>query len=93
MPGAAEQIVENSAITGRFMVVIFNNDTNSVDEVVAVLMQATGCTLEEASIETWEAHHYGRAPVHFAGREKCQEVAGVISRIGVKTEVRPEWID
>lgn len=78
---------------GRWMTVIFNNDTNSLDEVIFVLMRATGCDAQEASIETWEAHTYGKAPVHFASREECTAAAEIISSIGVKTEVAPEWDD
>jgi len=71
--------------------VIFNNDTNTFDEVIAVLMHATGCQSEEAEIEAWEAHHYGKAPVHFAPRAECDVTALEISRIGLKTEVAREW--
>jgi ATP-dependent Clp protease adapter protein ClpS len=75
------------------MVVIFNNDTNSMEDVVEVLMRATGCDIQEAYIETWEAHTFGKAPVHFSAREECEEAAAEISAIGVKTEVCPEWED
>lgn len=75
------------------MVTIFNNDSNSVDEVIDVLMRATHCSLEEASIETWEAHIYGRAQVHFSLRKECESVAKVIESIGVQTEVSREWND
>ena len=73
------------------MTVIFNNDFTQVDDVVAVLIEATRCPIEEARIETWEAHHFGRAAVHFAAREECERAASIISRIGVRTEVSPEW--
>ena len=73
------------------MVTIFNNDTNSVDEVIFILMHATGCNRQEAEIETWEAHHFGKAPVHFSSKTECNQVAELISSIGVKTEVEPEW--
>ncbi|MBL8087678.1 MAG: ATP-dependent Clp protease adaptor ClpS [Chthonomonas sp.] len=79
--------------TRRWMVTIFNNSYNSADEVVRILMEATACTLEEAAIETWEAHTYGQAPVHFESREVCEKVARVINRIGVVTEVGPEFDD
>ena len=49
--------------------------------------------VEEAEIETWEAHTYGKAPVHFSSKEECERAAGVIATIGVKTEVAPEWDD
>jgi ATP-dependent Clp protease adaptor protein ClpS len=80
--------------SGRWMVVIFNNDTNSMDEVVEILIRATGCGVEEAMIEMWEAHTYGKAPVHFSGdRTECDTAAAIISSIGVKTEVAREWED
>ena len=75
------------------MVVIFNNETNSMDEVVEILMTATECSVQEAFTEMWEADHYGKASVHFASVGECHEVARIISSIGVKTEVCPEWID
>jgi len=78
---------------GRWMVVIYNNETNSMEEVVEVLMCATGCTEDEAEIEMWEAHTFGKAPVHFAAKTECDEAARVISSIGIKTEVALEWND
>jgi ATP-dependent Clp protease adaptor protein ClpS len=75
------------------MVIIFNNQTNTFDEVILALMRATGCDQAEAEIEAWEADHYGKAPVHFAKKSECEQVASVISSIGVKTEVLPEWED
>jgi len=78
---------------GRWMVVIFNNDTNSFDEVIDVLIEATGCDNSEAAIEAWEAHHYGKAPVHFSSRDDCQVAADIINAVGVKAEVSLEWED
>ena len=56
-------------------------------------MNATGCDLDEASMETWEAHHFGKAPVHFDSEAECRHVAQMIEQIGVKTSVSPEWND
>ncbi len=75
------------------MVVIFNNETNSFDEVIEVLIEATGCDVDEAKMEAWEAHHFGKAPVHFASKSVCQEAAEIIASAGVRTEVSPEWQD
>ena len=79
--------------SGRWMVVIYNNDHTSMDHVIDVLMLATGCEEQEAYIEMWEAHTFGKAPVHFSSREECDEAAGIISTAGVKTEVAPEWAE
>jgi len=85
------EIVESGVLTGRWMVVLFNDDVTPFDSVVTVLMRSTGCSTEEAFMETWEAETYGRAPVHFADRTECEIVAAMISSIGVRTQVRPEW--
>jgi ATP-dependent Clp protease adaptor protein ClpS len=92
-PVIQPELEESSTSLGRWMVVIYNNDTNSVDQVIRILMKATGCSLDEASIETWEAHTYGKAPVHFASRTECDRVAAIVSSIGVRTEVSREWED
>jgi ATP-dependent Clp protease adapter protein ClpS len=78
---------------GRWMTVIFNDDETEMGDVVAILMTATGCDEEEAYIEMWEAHTFGKAPCHFGTQEECEEVARIIAVIGVETEVVPEWED
>jgi ATP-dependent Clp protease adapter protein ClpS len=78
---------------GRWMVVIFNNETNSMEEVVEILMVATGCNEQEAEIEMWEAHTFGKAAVHFATKIECEEAARIIASVGIKTEVAREWND
>ena len=87
------ELLDRDTKAGRWMVVIHNNESNSFEQVIDVLIRATGCDVQEAYIETWEAHTYGKAPVHFAGREECDAAATLIGSIGVKTEVRPEWND
>ncbi|MHB8635994.1 MAG: ATP-dependent Clp protease adaptor ClpS [Fimbriimonadaceae bacterium] len=72
-------------------VIIRNNDTNTEEEVITVLIIATGCTFTEAAIETWEAHTFGQARVHFASRAACTAAAEIIRQIGVETVVVPEW--
>jgi ATP-dependent Clp protease adapter protein ClpS len=76
---------------GRWALVIFNNESNSFEDVIFILMKATGCDVQEATIETWEAHHYGKAMVHFGDKSECEAAARVVQSIGVQTEVRPEW--
>ncbi len=87
------QLTDVPVDTRRWMTVIYNNDQTPYQSVVLVLMAATGCDLQEASIETWEADTFGKACVHFALKDECLRAAEVISTIGVKTEVLPEWND
>ena len=81
----------NSVGVERYRVVIFNNPWNTMDEVMYVLMRATGCDAEEAYMEMWEAHHFGKANVHFDSEAECLRVATIISAVGVETEVKEEW--
>jgi ATP-dependent Clp protease adapter protein ClpS len=73
-----------------YCVIVFNNDHNTYDEVMDILMKATGCTAEEAAIETWEVDHLGKSVVHYASQEECERVASIIRTIGIKVEVRQE---
>ncbi len=79
--------------TGRYMTVIYNNDHTSIDDVILAIMTATNCDAQEAFMETWEAHTYGKAPIHFADQVECVQVARIIEQIDVKTEVCLEWND
>ena len=80
-------------VSGRWMTLIYNNDHTPMDLVVLTIMVATECDAKEAEIETWEAHTYGKAPIHFANEVECHRVASVLKSIGVKTEVCLEWED
>ena len=91
LPILEPEMSDASARLGRWMVVIYNNDHNSMDEVIAILMSATGCDIHEAFIETWEADAFGKASVHFSSKTDCERAAREISSIGVRTEVCLEW--
>lgn len=85
------QVIDSGIGAGRWGVLIFNNPVNSFNEVIEILMRSTGCGTQEAYIETWEAHTYGKALVHFASQTECEVVAAMIATIGVRTEIRREW--
>ncbi|BBO24922.1 MAG: hypothetical protein AMXMBFR19_19160 [Chthonomonadaceae bacterium] len=69
---------------------VFNNEYNTYDEVINILMAATSCSFEEACIETWEIDHLGRSVVHYASEQECEHVAGVIRTIGIQVSVGRE---
>ncbi len=73
-----------------WIVVVYNNDFNTFEEVVMILLLATGCSLEEAEIETWEVDRLGKSVVHHADKEECETVATVIRKIGIEVEVKSE---
>ncbi len=73
-----------------WMVTVYDNDENTYEEVITVLMIATACSQQEAYIEAWEVDHFGKCVVHRAGREECQDAAEVIATIGIRVEATPE---
>lgn len=75
------------AIDPPYIVTVFDNDYNTVVEVITILMIATQCDLEEAQMETWEIHHLGRSVVHRASFEDCLAAAEIIRTIGIHVEV------
>lgn len=86
-----ERIAEEKKALGEgWIVTVFDNETNTYDEVMRVLMIATGCNSEEAYIETWEIDHYGQCVVHKASETECKKAAEVIAMIGIRVEATPD---
>jgi ATP-dependent Clp protease adaptor protein ClpS len=92
-PGVVDRPVveeQGPGTGGTWIVTVFNNDVNTYEEVMEILMRATGCDEEEAWIETWEIDHLGKSVVHHAAEAECVSVAQVISQIGIRVEVSQE---
>jgi len=66
-----------------WIVTVYNNDHNNHEEVIHILMVATGCDQSEAQLETWEIHNLGHSVVHHAEQRECETVAAVIAQIGI----------
>jgi ATP-dependent Clp protease adapter protein ClpS len=75
---------------GEWIVTVFDNDFNTHDEVIHILMVATNCNVEEAQMETWEIHNLGRSVVHHSDQRECEQVAAVIAQIGIDVRVSQE---
>ncbi len=73
-----------------WVVIVYNNDVNTWDEVMSVLMVATGCTADEAYIETWEIDSLGQSVVHHGSEDECRTAAEIIATIGILVEVALE---
>ena len=78
-------------LDGRWITIIYNNDTTPMLVVVHTIKVLTGCDQQEAEIETWEAHHFGKASVHFSTKDECTRIAEGFARINVQASVHQEW--
>lgn len=74
----------------RWIVTVFDNDYNTVEEVMSILIIATQCSTEEAEIETWEIHHLGKSVVHADTEPNCERVAQIIRKIGIQVVVESD---
>jgi ATP-dependent Clp protease adapter protein ClpS len=86
LPEQKDEIRENQGGSG-YLVIVYDNDKNTWDEVTGILQKATSCTLEEAEMETWEVDNLGKSVVHLGGKEECGRAAGIIRTIGIRVEV------
>ena len=86
-----EELTLGPGTGGGYIVTVFNNEHNTYDEVMMILMIATQCDAEEAYMETWEIDHLGKSVVHRACESDCQNVADLISTIGIEAVVSEEW--
>jgi len=92
-PGVLEapEILESQTGNGEhWIVTVYNNEYNTWDEVVHILMVATGCSEDEADMETWEVDNLGKSVVHHGDQEVCEAAAEIIAQIGIRVEVSEE---
>lgn len=89
LPEQEDKIDERLSGSG-YIVIVYDNNHNTWDQVVGILQKATGCTLQEAEIETWEVDNLGKSVVHHGSKEQCDRAAGIIRTIGIRVEVVEE---
>jgi hypothetical protein len=73
--------------SGDCIVIVFDNTVNTYQEVIDILQKATGCSLAEAEMETWEVDKLGRSVVHHGDRAECERAAEIIATIGIEVKV------
>jgi len=88
LPGLREQedIRDNADITGPWIVILYDCDCHSFDDVETILQKATGCSLEKAEAIALEVHTKGRAICYSGTEEDCERVAKIIGSIRLQVE-------
>ena len=71
---------------GPWVVILYNCDCHSFDEVILQLQKATGCSLEKALEISLEAHQRGRAIAYTGSAEDCERAAAVLRSIRLQVE-------
>lgn len=74
-----------------YRVIVHNNDHNTFDEVIAILVAAVpGMSVESAIGYTYEIHLTGAAVVFRGDVEEAEDCARTIRSIGIKVTVEPD---
>jgi ATP-dependent Clp protease adaptor protein ClpS len=72
-------------------VVVHNNDYNTFDEVIRILIKAVpGMSYDRAAALANEIHTTGAAVPYVGPKEQAEAVAAVIRTIGIKVTVEPD---
>ena len=83
-PAILDQLDEE--VDNPWIVILYNCDCHTVDEVILQVQKATGCTLDKAVWITHEAHMTGRAGAYSGTLDECERVAGILRAIQLQVE-------
>ena len=81
-----EDIRRGFEIDGPWIVILYNDDWHTFEEVESILQKATGCALEKATAIAMEVHLKGRAICFSGSKEECDRVAAIIATIRLQVE-------
>ena len=71
---------------GRYVVIVYNDEVHTFEQVEVQLQKATGCTLEKAEALSHEIDSRGRAVVFAGEGPDCERVANVLREIRLQVE-------
>lgn len=88
LPGLDDlvDIRDGVSINGPWIVILYNCDCHSFDDVAETLVKAIECTIDEAYAIAFRVHTEGRAIVFSGSFEECERVASVISTAKLQVE-------
>ena len=72
------------------MVILFNDDVHSFEEVIAQLIKAIKCTKTAAEQFAMKAHTNGKTPVFSGNLERCEFVESLLAAppVNLRTEIQ-----
>ena len=77
---------DDAGAGGPYVVIVYDDDWHTFEEVETQLQKATGCTLEKAEALSHEIDGTGRAVVFAGTPEKCEQVADILRQIRLQVE-------
>ena len=71
---------------GPYIVILYNCECHTFEEVEEQLQKAVGCTLEKAEAFAQEVHEKGRSIVFSGSEVECEKVANILRQIRLQVE-------
>ena len=71
---------------GPYVVILYNCDCHTFEDVIGQLQKAIGCTQEKGEAFAWEVHTTGRAVVYSGSDVECEKVANILRQIRLQVE-------
>ena len=72
--------------TGPYVVILYDCDCHTFEDVITQLQKAIGCTPEKGDAYANEVHTQGRAVVHSGDDADCERVANILREIRLQVE-------
>ncbi|MCG8604628.1 ATP-dependent Clp protease adaptor ClpS [bacterium] len=88
VPKTGQKPKSKPSVTRPWVVILFNDDIHSFDEVILQLQKATGCSNDQATKIAMEAHFKGKAVAFQGSFRECHRVSGILKEIGLLVEIR-----
>jgi len=88
LPGFDElvDIRDGVELDGPWIVILYNCECHTFDQVIDILQVATGCPVDVAEFLAVKVDREGRAIVFNGSQEECDRVAGIIASIRLQVE-------
>jgi ATP-dependent Clp protease adapter protein ClpS len=87
VPKKGQKPKSKPSLTRPWVVILFNDDIHSFDEVILQLQKATGCSADQATKIAMEAHFKGKAVAFKGSFAECNRVSGILREIGLLVEI------
>ena len=87
-PNTEGQILTTTQTQPPYIVVLYNDDYHTFDEVIVQLQKATGCSLEVAETIAFEVHESGQSIAYTGDYEECEKVANILEEIELLVDVQ-----
>ena len=82
--------IDTTTLLGKpHKVILHNDESHGMEEVVVQIIKAIHCTPEHAVNIMIEAHSTGTAVVFTGSKERCELVAEILEQIKLTTDIIP----